>query len=77
MLAVAHEQAERAALLFGAVDALRESIGVAMLPIERVERERYLGAARRVLGAEAFAAQYAAGRALPLADTTRLGLAVN
>jgi hypothetical protein len=59
---------EHAAQLFGAAEALREAIGVVLLPIERVERDRHLGAARRASGEGAFAAQYAAGRALPLAE---------
>jgi predicted ATPase/DNA-binding XRE family transcriptional regulator len=67
-LAVAQNQMEHAAQLFGAAEALREAIGVVLLPIERVERDRHLGAAQRASGEGAFAAQYAAGRALPLAE---------
>lgn len=68
LVGAAATQMERAAQLFGAAEALREAIGVVLLPIERVERERHLGAVRRALGEAVFAARHSAGRTLSLAE---------
>ncbi len=65
-LAVAEEQWERAARLFGAVARLGETIGAPLAPIERIELERDMAATRATLGEPAFAAAWAAGQALTL-----------
>jgi tetratricopeptide (TPR) repeat protein len=54
----------RAARLFGAAEALRESIGEAMPPVERAGYEGSLTAVRAALGEERFAAAWAEGQAL-------------
>jgi non-specific serine/threonine protein kinase len=59
--------AEPAARLFGAAEALREAVG-APVPRHRGQHDRAVAAARAVLGPEAFARAWSAGRALPLAD---------
>lgn len=48
------DQPERATQHFSAADRLRETIGVCLLPIERVNRGWHFDVARRALGEEAF-----------------------
>ena len=67
-------QGERAARLCGAAEALRETIG-APVPRYRGQHERAMELARDALGEQAFAAAWAAGRALPLADAVSRGVA--
>jgi DNA-binding CsgD family transcriptional regulator len=57
-------RAETAARLYGAADAQRERAAQPIEPAFRAEHEARIDVARRVLGDEAFAAAYAAGRAL-------------
>jgi non-specific serine/threonine protein kinase len=64
----ARGQPERAARLYGATAALRETIGVADEGQERPATERRVAAVRAALAPEEFAAAWAAGEALPLAD---------
>jgi predicted ATPase/class 3 adenylate cyclase len=68
------DQAERAARLFGAADALREAIGAPLAPGERADYDRHLAAARAALGEGAFAAAWAEGRALPMEQAIALAL---
>ena len=56
---------ERAARLGGAADALRERAGTAVPSYNRPGHERIVARARAGLGEDAFAAAWAAGRALP------------
>jgi len=65
-LAIAWGQPERAAHLFGAAAALRESSGLPVDPACRATHQRDVAAARAALGKDAFAAGWAAGAALPL-----------
>jgi hypothetical protein len=65
-VASGEEQAEQAARLFGAAEALRESMGTPLPPVYRACHERHVAAARRACGAAAFAAAWAVGRALSL-----------
>ena len=67
VIAALAQQGERAARLCGAAEALREAIG-APIPRYRGHHERAIGLARAALGEQAFAAAWAAGRALPLAN---------
>ncbi len=65
-LAYALGQLLRSAHLFGAAEALRDSVNVPLEPSERAERERMISAMRSTLGRDAFAAAWADGRALTL-----------
>jgi predicted ATPase/transcriptional regulator with XRE-family HTH domain len=60
----AREQPRRATRLFGAAEALREAGGVAIWPARRKLYDHALALARDALGAAAFEANWAAGRAL-------------
>ena len=53
-----------AARLTGAVDALRERVGIVLYPVDRPHRERRTAEARAKLG-DAYEQHYAEGRALP------------
>jgi predicted ATPase/DNA-binding CsgD family transcriptional regulator len=53
-----------AALLWGAAEALRETIGVAIPPVWRADHERSVAAVRTHLGEKAFAATWDEGRAM-------------
>ena len=66
VLAVALGQPLRAARLGGAGEALREAIGIPLGPDGRSDHDRAVGTMRAALGAAAFAAAWAEGRALPL-----------
>jgi predicted ATPase/DNA-binding SARP family transcriptional activator/Tfp pilus assembly protein PilF len=61
-------QPERAALMFGAAEALREAIGAPVLPCDRVSLQRSVAAVRALLDEVSFAAEWARGRAMPLAQ---------
>ena len=65
-IAVAQSRAQRAARLFGAAEAARESIGAQMTPAEREEYERRLSSLRRQLSEAEFTAGWAEGRGLSL-----------
>lgn len=54
----------RAAWLFGAAEALRETVGAFVLPLYRAEYDRGVAAARAELGEEALAKAWAEGRAM-------------
>jgi non-specific serine/threonine protein kinase len=70
-------QAEAAVRLFGAADAVGEAIGLRLQPYVRARHDRALAAARAALGAEAFAAAWTAGRALPLVQAVAEATAVS
>jgi predicted ATPase/DNA-binding SARP family transcriptional activator len=76
--AVAGVQAdpERATLLFGAVQALRETIGVPLAPVYHDLHANAVAAARAALGDTFFAEQLARGRALPLEAAVQCALRV-
>jgi tetratricopeptide (TPR) repeat protein len=73
-VAAAQGQAERAARLFGAAEAVREAIGAPAPVPERVDYEGSKVAVRAALGEEAFAAAWAAGRALTWEQAVALAL---
>jgi predicted ATPase/DNA-binding SARP family transcriptional activator/class 3 adenylate cyclase len=73
-LAAQGREWERAVRLWGAAAALRDAIGAPRSPLWRAEWERDLGATRAALGEEAFAAVWAAGRALPLEEAVAYAL---
>ena len=64
-VALAWGQPKRAARLLGAVAAIDERTGGAIHPFDRANRDRTRAAAQAALGEAAFAAAWAAGRALP------------
>jgi tetratricopeptide (TPR) repeat protein len=76
VVAGAQGEPERAARLFGAIEALTEVERCSFAANERVDHERSVAAAaaRAVLGEEAFAAAWAEGRAMPLDEALRLAL---
>lgn len=65
-VAAAEGRPERAARLYGAAAALREARGVPLTPDERARHTPALAAARARLDEVAWAADWAAGRALSL-----------
>jgi DNA-binding NarL/FixJ family response regulator len=67
LIAAMMRQHLRAARLWGAADALREAIG-APEPRQNARAQEAIAATRRGLGDDAFAAAWASGRALPLAE---------
>ena len=73
-LALKRGDAERAALLAGATERLRESISYEIEPAERRFRDDYLHALRAALSEEAFAAAYEQGRALEIDEAIALAL---
>jgi predicted ATPase/transcriptional regulator with XRE-family HTH domain len=74
-LAMAQHNAEPAARLFGAVEALRGASGILPSALCWARGDRDLAAARAALGDVAFAAAYRAGQSMRLDDAIRLALA--
>jgi hypothetical protein len=74
-IAGASGQNERAARLFGAAEALRESIGSNMTPSERREYDRAVLQLHAQTDAAALQATWAAGRALSMEQAIQLALA--
>ncbi|HEY3111456.1 MAG TPA: tetratricopeptide repeat protein [Chloroflexota bacterium] len=66
--AAAADRPEGAARLFGAAEALRETIGAPLLPLDRGPYERAVARVRAALGDGPLAEAWAAGRSRPLAD---------
>jgi hypothetical protein len=64
----------KAARIFGAAEALRVASAAPLWPVERVHHDRRVAALRATLGEAAFAAAWAAGRALPLAQAVDYAL---
>ncbi|WP_306332241.1 BTAD domain-containing putative transcriptional regulator [Streptomyces sp. KL118A] len=60
--------AERAALLLGAADAARRSVGAPLPPAERGDVDRIAAAARAALGEAAYAEAFARGGLLPTGE---------
>ena len=65
-VAAAQRQPLRAARLFGATEALLSTTGLQLEPSEQIEHDQYIGVARAQIDERAFAAAWAAGRALTL-----------
>jgi tetratricopeptide (TPR) repeat protein len=68
------ENVRRAVQLFGAAEALRASAGIPLPPIHRAAYEREVAAARAQLDEATFAAAWAAGRQLTLAQAVAYAL---
>ena len=75
-VAAATGQAEQAARLFGAAEALRDFHGITLPPAERPRLERAIAPARAQLPEPSFAAAWAAGRALTVDQAIAEALAV-
>ena len=73
-VAGAQGQAERAARLYGAAEALREAIGAPIVPVDRARYERAVAAARTQLDAAAWTRLRAEGRAMPLEEAIAYAL---
>ncbi len=73
-LALAEGEPERAVWLWGAAKRLGEAIGTVLAPAEQPEHERGIAAARAALGEAAFAAAWAAGRAMTLDEAIACAL---
>ena len=68
-------QPARAARLFGAAEELRESMGVRLAsPTDRAEADQLAALARSALGAPGFAAAWAAGQQMTLAEAVSYAL---
>jgi tetratricopeptide (TPR) repeat protein len=72
--AVLDEDPERAAQLWGAAEALRQSIGTRQPPAARATRERLMSVARQQLGAVAFETAWTAGQILSPEQAIELAL---
>jgi predicted ATPase/DNA-binding SARP family transcriptional activator len=70
----AQGQLLRAARLLAAADALRNTHGPPVAPIDRADREQQGATVRAALGEAAFAAAWAAGRAMSLEDAITFAL---
>lgn len=67
----------RAARLYGAAEALRETTGVKLAdPADRAERDRQVEEIRKRLGPRTFAAEWSAGRGMSTEDVARLALRI-
>jgi predicted ATPase/class 3 adenylate cyclase len=71
---VAMGQADLAVRLLGAAEAVRTARGALIPPSDRSDHERTVAAARALLGEEAFAAAWAHGEVMSLADAVRAAM---
>ncbi len=74
-VALAREFPERAARMFGAAEALRESLGAALPLTDQLELDENVSAVRSQLGKEAFTSVWAEGRAMTLEQAVEYALA--
>ena len=74
-LAGAEGDAERAALLLGAAEALRQRVGAQIFPSEREDHDRAVRAAEQAQGEPAFSDAWARGRALLLDEAIEIARA--
>jgi ATP/maltotriose-dependent transcriptional regulator MalT len=68
-VAMGQGQPAWATRLWGAAEALRETIGAPIWPVERASYKRSVAAACTLIGERAFAAAWAEGRTMPLEQT--------
>lgn len=73
-LAQVQEDPDRAARLFGAVDAIRENLGSLLESVLHVEYEQTRETAQAVLGKERFHAAWSAGHGIPLDHAIQFAL---
>src|SRR5207245_85490 len=74
-VAAQQDRPEHAAWLCGAAAGLREAAGIPLPPTDRAAYAHLMVTARAALGEDAFAAVWAAGRALPLEQALAAALA--
>jgi DNA-binding CsgD family transcriptional regulator len=68
----------RAARLYGAAEAIRETTGAKLLdPADRRERDRHIDGLRRRLGVQSFETEWAAGRKMAPDEIARLALRID
>jgi tetratricopeptide (TPR) repeat protein len=65
-----------AARLYGAADALRDSVGATPSPFERVLRDRYMVPAKADLGEETFQSEWKRGHDMPFDDAVGYALSI-
>ena len=65
----------RAAQLFGAAEALGETLGLHRLAADEMDREQRVAAARAAVGGEAFQAAWAEGRAMAFEQVVEIAMA--
>ena len=75
-IAKRYEEAERAAKLFGAAEALREFINIAMTIAERIEYDQEVADLRAGMDNEAFLSSWMEGRALSMEGAIEFALEV-
>ena len=73
-LALAEEELERAARIFGAVDSIRERLGSLLEAILQSEYEHAKAVTRKLLGEEEFLAAWSSGYAMSMEDAVRHAL---
>ncbi len=73
-VAAVQRRAAHAAQLFGAAEALRETVGVPLAAAERAIYDPAVKTTRAALSGSALAAAWSAGRALPQAEAIALAL---
>lgn len=73
-IAKAQEQPERTAKLFGAAEALRKEINIAMMPQEQIEYHREIADLRAHLDEKTFASHWAEGRAMTMEQAIEFAL---
>jgi hypothetical protein len=73
-IAIAHEQAERAAKLLGAAEALREKINIPMSPFERVEYDKLVAELRKGVDEKAFSNLWSEGRGMTMEQAIQSAL---
>ena len=73
-VAIAHGQAERAAALLGAVEALREKINIPMSNLERIEYDKQVAGLRSGMNEKAFSNLWAEGRSMTVEQAIALAL---
>jgi len=73
---LAHQQhrTNRASRLWGAAHAFREAIGAPLSPRYREENEHHVAAVRKVLGEEAFRAEWAEGQTMTVEEAIEYAL---
>lgn len=76
-IAKAQEQPERAAKLFGAAEALREKINIAMTPQERSEYDREIADLHANMDEKVFGSHWAEGRSLTMEQAVDFALEEN
>jgi predicted ATPase/class 3 adenylate cyclase len=73
-IAIAQNQAQRAALLLGAAEILREGVDAPMTANERLEYDQNTAALRAQMDARAFSQAWTLGRAMPVEQAIQLAL---